>query len=251
MIVSVIIIAKNDEERIERALESVKFSDDVIVVVDDRTTDKTEELAKSYTSKTYVRKWEGFGPQRTFAVSKTKHDWVLWIDSDEAVTKELRESIEKLPESPSFSAFRIGILSEFMNKWMYYSWSPVRDRHIRLFNKQKCKFDKSNVHEKLVVDGEIGYIEGLLEHRTFKGMNKHVDKVNLYSTLAAQDLFHRGVIFQWWQLIYHPTYAFLVSYFKRQGFRDGLRGFVLCSMYAFNTFLDYVKLWELKESRKK
>ncbi len=251
MIPSVIMIARDEADRIERSLKAVQFSDDIVVVIDSRTTDSTRDIAQRFTNNIFVRVFDGYGKARQFAVSKTKHRWVLWIDADEVVSKELRDSITSLGENPPFEAFRISIVSEYMFRWMDSVWSPRRDCHPRIFDKTKVHFDNKKVHEKLVFKGEAPILEGLIEHYTFRNNDQIVDKIQSYSTLRAQELFESGVRFHWWQLIYYPLYSLVRSYVRWGSHKDGVRGFILTIYYVFNVFLNYVKLWELEEFQKR
>lgn len=244
-------IAKDEADRIERSLKAVQFSDDIVVIIDSRTTDSTEQITRKFTKNIFVRTFDGYGKTRQFAISKTKHKWVLWIDADEVVTKDLQSSILRLSENSPAEAFRISIMSEYMFRWMDSVWSPKRDRHPRLFDKTKVRFDNKKVHEKLVFNGDAPVLGGLIEHYTFRNNDQIVDKVQSYSTLRAQELFESGVRFHWWQLIYYPLYSLVRSYVRWGSYKDGTRGFILTVYFVFNVFLDYVKLWELEEFQKR
>lgn len=242
---SVLIIAKDEEDRIRKALESVKWASEIVVVVDDRTYDKTAEVARQFTDKVFIHPWEGFVGSKIFGLQKTTNDWVLWLDADEVVSPELSESIRETPSDSSCAAFYTLIRSQFMDQWMK-CWSRPQDKHVRFFRKSKVNFAKSLVHERLVIAGEIGRLEGTIDHYPVLSLSQHLDKINLYSTLSARQMHRQGVKFRFWQLVYYPIFNFLKAFLWRQGFRDGWRGFILNVLYACNTFLDYLKLWELE-----
>lgn len=264
-----LIIAKDEEDRIGRVLESVKWIPEIVVVVDDRTTDKTEEIARKYTPQIYRRQWDGFVGMKKFGLSKITAPWVLWLDADEVITSELEESIRELPENPGYDTFQVNIKSQFMGQWMK-CWSRPQDRHVRLFRKDKVGFDESLVHEKLEIrrqktenrrqileDGRekterlgsldnVGSLKGCIEHYPVRNLSHMLDKINNYSTLAAQQMHQNGIRFHYWQLFWYPALNFFKAFLWRDGWKDGWKGLILNTLYAWNTLLDYLKLWELQ-----
>ena len=103
--VSVTVITKDEEKNISDCLKSVEWADEIIVV-DSESTDRTVELAKQFTDKIFIRKWEGYVPQKRYALSLAANEWVLSLDADERITPELKDEIFNL--SPGdFSGFKI------------------------------------------------------------------------------------------------------------------------------------------------
>ncbi len=114
---SVVIITLNAAAQIEACLQSAQFADE-IVVVDSGSRDGTVEIAVKYGARVLQQDWLGFGPQKQFAVEQAAHDWVLCLDADERVSRELREGIEAALSKPEFPAYRMPRCNRFMGRWL-------------------------------------------------------------------------------------------------------------------------------------
>jgi glycosyltransferase involved in cell wall biosynthesis len=249
---SVVIITCNEERNIRDALESVKnFSD--IVVVDSFSADRTVEICRQYTERVYQQEWKGFARQKQTAVDYAKEAWVLIIDADERVTPELREEIIKTIHQCPENGFYIPRKNFFLNRWIRHSgWWP--DYTLRLFRKGQGRLDDREVHEKVVLQGETGYLKKPLEHHTYRTLSEYIQKMEKYSGLAAREITNRkspsppSVLMK---ITFSPPFTFLKMYLLRQGIRDGMRGFLLAILYSFYTFLKYAKVWEERTAAKK
>jgi glycosyltransferase involved in cell wall biosynthesis len=249
---SAIIIAKNEEENIGRCLESlVGCIDDIVVVVDDKSTDRTLEIVKSFENVSYfISEWKGYSATKQFAVEKTKYDWILWIDADEALTEELKFELLKFKESePEYSVYSLARRAYFLGKWIKHSgWYPGRVE--RLFNKHKAKFSDSEVHEHLIYEGKAGELKNDLEHYTDPDIHHYFEKFNRYTTLAAKELQAKNKNATLNDLLLRPIFLFGKMYFIRLGFLDGLHGFVLAVFSSTYVFVKYAKLWQLNLGKK-
>lgn len=247
--VSVVIITLNEESNIKGCLESVKWADEIIVV-DSGSRDKTVEICRQYTDFVYDVLWQGFGKQKNSAVGLAHFDWILSIDADERVTPELKEEIEGLLKNElDFSGYFISRKSYFGKRLILHcGWFP--DFTIRLFNRQKGRFNDVQVHESVQIDGNTGYLKHSLVHFTYKNISDFLIRMNRYSTLAANDLFKekkkRAVL----KMIFHPPATFLKMYLLKGGYKEGFPGMILSGLYAFYTFVKYSKLWELNKNAK-
>ena len=244
---SSIIIAKNEETNIRRCIESqLGCIDEIILLVDEESTDKTYGIATSYpTVKASFAKWKGYSETKKDALLLTTHDWVFWIDADEAITKELKEDIIKLKGStPSSAAYSMPRKANFLGKWIKHSgWYP--GRVIRLFNKKYVFFNSQSVHEDLQVNGETGQLNNDIEHYTDPSVSHYFKKFNNYTTLAANDLREKGRVFHLSDLIVRPIAIFIKMYFIKLGLLDGLQGFILAVFSSAYVFTKYSKFWEL------
>ena len=248
MKISSITIAKNEEANIARCLESIKACvDEIIVIIDDESSDKTLEIVKSFPNVKYETiKWLGYAKTKQYAVSLCTNDWILWIDADETVTNELSSELISLKSSsPSFSAYSVPRKAYFLGKWIKHSgWYP--GRVTRLFNRHKAKFDENEVHESLIADGEIGNLKSDLEHYTDPNIHHYFQKFNRYTTLAAVELNKKGKSFSVFDILLRPTGIFIKMYFIKLGFLDGIQGFILAVFSSVYVFTKYCKFWELK-----
>lgn len=244
---SVIVITKNEERNIRECLESVRFCDDV-VVVDAESTDATVSIAKECGATVIVRPWTGFAAAKQFAVTQTKHPWVLWLDADERVMPELQRELEQLvPVEPSAAAFTVARRAYFLGRWIRHSgWYP--GRVARLFRKDRARFNDASVHEGLAIDGTIGELKNDLIHLTDPNILHYFSKFNKYTSLAAADLAAKQRTFAISDIIIRPWWQFMKMYFFRRGFLDGKEGLLLALFSSAYVFTKYAKLWERNTS---
>jgi glycosyltransferase involved in cell wall biosynthesis len=242
--ISAIVITRNEEKNIKRCLSSLDWVDE-IVVVDSESTDQTKRIISEFTPKVFDLKWEGFGKAKDYAKDKASHPWILSVDADELVTEYLKEEIQGITKSEdSHSGYYIPRRSNFLGRWIEHGgWYP--DYVLRLFKKDKAKFNHSMVHEKVEVEGKTGYLKNDLLHYTDPNFEHYLEKLNRYTSLAAEELFREGKRNKFFDLIFRPLAVFLKRYFVRKGFLDGLPGFILAVSSAFHVFSKYVKLWHL------
>jgi glycosyltransferase involved in cell wall biosynthesis len=249
-LLSVIIICKEEEDQIKECLESVKWADEIILV-DAESKDKTVDIAKSYTDKIYIKKWEGYSVQRNYALSLANYKWVLSIDADERVTGELKEEIISVINSGSdeIKGFRIPRKTYFLNRWIKHSgWYP--GYQMRLFQKEFVYMKNRLVHEGFEVKGETGYLKNNLLHYTVTSISDFAERVNTYSTLQAEEKsITRKVRYN--DLFFRPFVSFFKYYILKCGFRDGPQGFMVAMFDLITNSLTYMKIWEMQNKKEK
>lgn len=239
---SVTIITLNEESNIRDALESVKWADE-IVVVDSGSTDKTVDICREYTDKVFYNPWPGHIAQKNLAIEKSTHHWILSIDADERVTPELAGEIKRVLEGPSVDAYAVPRLVFYLGRWIDHSWYP--DYKVRLFRRDKGRWGGINPHDKVVVDGKVERLKGDLLHYSYKDIAHHVNTMNSFTTISAREYSKLGKEAGLLDLIFKPAGMFLKKYLLKQGFRDGMPGFIIAVSSAYYVFLKYAKLWEL------
>jgi len=218
---------------------------DEIVVVDSQSTDDTKKIASEFTQRIFEIKWEGFGKAKDYAKDKASHQWILSVDADEVVTQDLKEEIQKTVKlEDSLDGYYLPRKSNFLGRWIKHGgWYP--DYVLRLFKKNKAKFNHSVVHEKVNVDGRTGYLKNALLHYTDPNFDHYLEKLNRYSSLGAEELFKKGKRAKFLDIIFRPVAIFFKMYFVKKGFLDGVAGLILATSSAFHVFSKYVKLWHL------
>jgi glycosyltransferase involved in cell wall biosynthesis len=251
---SSIIIAKDEESNIERCIRSqLDVIDEIIVIVDSSTIDNTYKVASSFENvNCEIREWEGYSASKKYALSKTKNDWIFWIDADEEFTPELVEELSHLKKniSLSFNAYSVARKAYFLGRWIKHSgWYPARV--VRFFNKNFAEFNDKDVHERLIVKGEIGELKNDLNHYTDLTIEHYFQKFNKYTSLAAQDLFTSNKNANIIDLTFRPLFLFVKMYIFRSGFLDGIHGFILAILSSAYVFTKYIKLWELNKRERK
>ena len=240
---SVIVITRNEERNIVACLESVTWADDIIIV-DAQSGDATATLARQFTQKIFVEPWKSFSEAKTFAVAKSRHDWVLWLDADERVTPTLAAEIQSLLESsPTQAAYSVARRAYFLGRWIRHSgWYPGRVP--RLFRKDRALFSPAAVHEGLIVQGAVGELRNDLLHFTDPNLYHYLAKLNRYTTLASKESFDSGKRFRRIDLFVRPPWLFVKMYIVRLGFLDGVPGLLLALLSSAYVFTKYAKLWE-------
>jgi glycosyltransferase involved in cell wall biosynthesis len=240
---SVAIITKNEEEKLPDCLKSVSFADE-IVVVDSGSVDETVKIAKDFGCKVFIEEWKGFGPQKKSAIRKCKNEWVLIIDADERVPMETeREIIKIINNVDTADAYSFPRKNYYRDKWIRHcGWWP--DFVIRLFKKSKGTVDDAIVHESVKVDGKVQKVTSPLIHYPIKDLKSVIDKINLYSSLGADNLYLNKKNVSTFTAFLLGITAFLKFYILKLGIFDGYEGFVISFSHAVNTCYKYLKLKE-------
>jgi len=241
------ILTFNSQKYLPQVLESLKGVADEVVVLDSGSTDKTLEIAEKFGAKIFKREFDNFVNQKNHLLSLCTGDWILFVDSDEVLSPELREEILKVKEGLyPFDGFYLNVLTSYLGRWIKHAWYP--DWHLRLAKREKCRWVGSEVHESLKVEGRVGYLKGDLLHYSYSSVSEHLSKIDRYSTLYAKGALKRGKKFSLFKLLTSPAGAFIRRYLLKRGFLDGFEGFVLSVMASYYTFLKYLKLWELEKN---
>ncbi len=244
---STVIITKNEEHNIEGCLQTVQWADQIIVV-DAESSDRTEELARHYTSQVIVRPWEGYGRQKNFGMEQAVGDWILILDADERVSSELTKEIQARLTSRTSTdpvAYCIPRRNIYYGEWVRWG-GAFPDLQVRLFQKGKASYNDVEIHENLIVNGPVGRLEGYLEHFTERRIVDHFRKFSLYISLAAKEQAKSSIMIHWWHLLLNPIVTFIKKYCLKQGFRDGIRGVIYAGFAGMYTFGKYAKIFELR-----
>jgi glycosyltransferase involved in cell wall biosynthesis len=243
--ISVIIITFNAAATLEKCLSSVADLSDDIVVVDSFSTDNTPAIAGRFTDRFYQQKWLGYSRQKQVALEKTKNDWVLWIDSDEEVSEALKKEIAACDGSRD--GYYLNRKTRYLNRWINHcGWSP--DYVLRLFRKDRGRFNDAVVHEGIELKGSTNRLTGKLHHYTYRDIRHHIEKMNQFTSLAAEGMAARGKKSGWLKLSFHTVGHFIKTYFIKKGFLDGTAGLIVCILSSCYVFLKYAKLWEMNTS---
>lgn len=240
---SVTIVAQDEEADIGDCLASVAWADEVIVV-DGGSRDRTVEIAERGGARVVRQAWMGYAAQKNFALDRATHDWVFSLDADERVTPELREEIAAvLDRGPECDGYEMPRRSYFLGRLMRHGgWYP--DYNLRLFRRGKGRFREREVHERVDVEGRVGRMHAPIDHHTYRSLSEYVQRMDRYSTLAANELRRAGVSAGPMDLVLRPAATFVRMYIVQRGFLDGVRGLMLAGCYAAYTFFKYAKAWE-------
>jgi glycosyltransferase involved in cell wall biosynthesis len=248
--ISACVIAFNEERKIRRCLSSLTWCDEIIVV-DSFSTDRTVEICREFTDRVYQREWLGYVGQRNLVREMSNYPWIFFLDSDEEVSVGLRDEI--MGEFERGTGEHVGYEFPrqvyYLGRWIRHGeWYP--DVKLRLFKKAFGRTEGQEPHDKVVVNGLVKRLRNPVWHYTYDDIRDHIDTLNRFSTITAQQKFVEESPFRWYNLFFRPMFRFLKGYFLRGGFLDGVHGFMIALMSAYGAFLKYAKLWELEIRQK-
>jgi glycosyltransferase involved in cell wall biosynthesis len=243
---TVTVITRNEASNIAAALESVAWADE-IVVVDSNSTDGTADIARRLATRVEIRDWPGYGAQKNHAAALASHDWILSIDADERVTPELAAEIRALLNAgPSSPGYRIPRVAFYLGRWIRSTdWYP--DLQLRLYDRRAGRWDDRRVHESVVTNAAPGVLRAEIQHFPYRDISHHLQTIDRYTTLAAEDWRAAGRRAGAAQAFFHPRFAFLRNYVLKGGFRDGSAGLMVSILNSYYVFLKLAKLWELEQ----
>lgn len=246
--ISVIVITRNEEHNIESCLQSVNWADEIIVI-DAESKDSTVELAKKYSDRVFVKKWEGFVSQKRFALNLAKNEWILSIDADERVSRDLKDEIIR-SEPGKYDGFLIRRKNYLFGKQINTcGWN--KDYQLRLFKKSNTFLPDKLVHEGFKVTGKTGQLKNVIIHNTYSSLNNYLKKVNEYTTLSAEETYRSRNRVTAFTILTHTFSAFFRYFISLRGFKDGMRGLIISFVNALSTMLTYTKVWEIQNNIKK
>ncbi len=245
--ISAVVHTFNEEKNIRRCLSSLWWTDEIILV-DMGSTDQTCSIAKEYNAKIFQHEYTGFvEPARNFGLSKANGDWIIILDADEEIPKNLSRYLEKETGNPRGDFYRIPRKNIIFNKWIKHTgWWP--DYQVRFFKKGAVSWTEKIHGVPLTIgkgiDVEV-YEDLSIVHYNYQSIDKYIERLNRYTTISAKELFLSNNKFSSKDLFEKPTKEFITRYFIWEGYKDGLHGLALSLMQSFSELLVYLKLWEL------
>lgn len=246
--ISVVVITKNEEAKIERFLKSVAWADEVIVI-DDESVDNTRGICAAHGAKVIARKLDNnFGRQRNLGIENASGEWILQMDADEEVPPETAEKIrERINDPGGFSAFMMLRKNFMFGHALRYG--GAYNYVTKLFKKSAGHYSE-NIHEVLNIAEDTGKIEAELYHYPYVSMYEILDKMNFYTSgEAAAEIKKRGNI-PLKEIKYRLTWKalklFWKLYVKKQGYRDGMYGLIWSIINVIGPEIRWLKIWEMK-----
>jgi glycosyltransferase involved in cell wall biosynthesis len=241
---SVLIVAKDEAQNLTDCLASTRWADERIVVVDPASRDNTWEIAQREADVVAVRTFDDFASQRNTALARASGDWVLSIDADERVTPALATEIRRVIADPAnpYRGFRVPIRSVILGRPFAFSGTQY-DLPLRLFRRD-AGYWIGLVHETVELSGPAGTLQNFLSHHTLPNVNVFLSKVNDYTTLEARGMLRSARRYRASDLALRPIWTFFKLYVFKQGFRDGVEGFVFCALSGVSVA---VRAWKLRE----
>lgn len=240
---SVVMIVKNESKHLADCLRSVGDLANEIIVLDSGSTDETVAIAQAAGAQVYSHTdWQGFGKQRQIAQQYATGDYVLWLDADERITPELRQSILGVLAAPlQNKAYQINRFNHVFGFPLKHIWSP--DYVLRLYPRLQGRYSDAMVHESVqLAEGvAVATLAGDLLHDTYADLGQYLQKSIYYSELWAEQNRHKRVHFFSGSL--HGFWCFVRLYLIKRGFLDGKVGLLLAILSAGSIFNKYMSLW--------
>lgn len=247
--ITAIIPTYNEESNIRPLLSSLDWVNEIIVV-DSFSTDNTVSIAQEFNIRLLQREYMNSANQKNWTIPQARYSWILLLDADERLTPELLEELQAFQQKDGSAVeedgYWIGRQIFFMGQKIKYSgWR--RDRVIRLFRRDKCRYSDKQVHAEIITkDRILGQLNAKLEHYTYRNLNHFLAKMERYSDWAAQDYFQKTPKVGLFHLGFKPVARFLKHYLWQGGFLDGRVGFIISILMAWGVFLRYAKVRELQ-----
>jgi glycosyltransferase involved in cell wall biosynthesis len=242
--VSILIVAKDEENNLAECLRATSWAFERVVVVDAASRDATVEIAEREADVILVRAFDDFGSQRNAGLSLATGDWVLSVDADERVSPELAGEIRRRIADPAtpYCGFRLRIQSEILGRAFAFSGTQ-HDEPLRLFRRD-CGRWVGLVHETVELRGKAGMLQNALLHRSLPSAQVFLHKLDYYTTLEARGLLDSRRRYRTSDLALRPIWTFVKLYIVKQGWRDGVEGFMFCVLSGVSVA---VRAWKHRE----
>ena len=247
---SVVIVCKDGATVIGETIKSFFGLTDDILIYDNGSTDDTKDIVRQSNARLVEGSWEGFGKTKNKANALAKYDWILSLDADEAIDEELKETLLKQDLADEMKVFEFKFKNFLGTKWLRYGeWGD--DKHIRLFNRMKIKWNDADVHESLLMPNDVKQISvpGYVLHKTAANFSEYENKIEKYAKLNAEKYFKQQKRSGSFIMFFSAAFSFIKNYFFKLGFLDGVTGYHCARINARYTFLKYKKLNELWNKR--
>lgn len=235
-----VVLTKNEEKNVERSILSLKFCDE-IVIVDDESTDNTVKIAQNLGAKILSHKMENYGAQRNWILDQIRSTWVLFVDADEVVSKELAGGIQQALIKNPANGYLIHRVDHIWNH--KFRHGDVGNVWLLRLARRGAGNWKGEVHETWEIDGRISKLAGDLNHYPHPTVVEFLKHINNYSTLKATEFHKSGRRTNILEIIFAPIWKFKYLYIFKLGFLDGTAGFVHAMMMSFYVFLTAGKLF--------
>ncbi|OGW77863.1 MAG: hypothetical protein A3C51_06720 [Omnitrophica bacterium RIFCSPHIGHO2_02_FULL_46_20] len=249
---SAVILSKNSEKKIEKCLSSLKGWADEIILVDGGSADDTVKTAERFNARIYSHQFLGsFAEERNFGTDKASNEWVLQLDSDEIITDSFKKKCDAAIPETKYAAFKFRRKNIFLGREFthggWYHWSQ------HLFKKGRARYE-GRVHEKMIVDGDVGYLDADILHIPFDSISEFIERQNRYTDLQAADIIDQERELTLKKVKYNlkvkPAKLFRKIYFNKKGYKEGIHGLVFSILSSYVHFLKWSKVWERIKNRK-
>lgn len=191
---SVVIITRNEEHNIRDCIESVKWADEIIVV-DCFSTDDTLKIAEDYPVRTFQNdNTNNWNINKQYGFGRAIKNWILSLDADERITEKLAEEIKSVITSSAMDGYYVSRKNYIGDKWLKHA-NLYPDWQLRLFRNGNGWFECKTVHERLMLNGEVGYLKEPMIHLNYRDWLQLNEKLNLYTVVMVEEMLRNNVKF--------------------------------------------------------
>jgi glycosyltransferase involved in cell wall biosynthesis len=240
---SAFLVVRNEAHNVKRALRSLNFCDEIIIV-DQESTDKTVDICRRYTKRIFNdRHWGYCEPSRVVGASKCRGRWILNLDADEEVSVDLKKDILKAIRENNMSAFKIHRNFFYFGRLMKHL---CKDEYILRFHRKDAVTYTSNIHNGVIMkkNFSIGKINSSINHYPFRNFNEHMNRIRKYAIIQAQtNPEYNSFPGKYFGIFYRPIAYFFYNYIYREGFLDGKHGFVWSCLSMYHEILTFKYVW--------
>ncbi|MFA5038997.1 MAG: glycosyltransferase family 2 protein [Candidatus Omnitrophota bacterium] len=245
-----VILTKNEEENISACIQSLKDWADEIIVVDDLSTDATVKIAQGAADKVILRKMEVEGTHRNWAYAQAKNSWVLSLDADETVTEELKREISQALASTEHACFSVPLRNFIGGYWVRHGgWYPAAK--VRLFRKEKFKYEDAVVHPRVEVQGSCGHLKSDIIHKGYPDFTHFLASLNRQTTLEAQKWVTTNRKMGQGKIAWRAIDRFFRRYLRKKGWKDGYVGFMVAFFDTMYQLISYAKFRQMLDEKNK
>ena len=243
--VAAVVMARDEESNIVDCLDSLRWADKLCVILDSRTTDRTQELARQAGAEVRVQRFVNFAEQRNAALRLFEADWIFFVDADERSTSALGPEVRRVIQDQSIAGWWVPRRNFIWGRWIRHAgWYP--DYQLRLLRREAARYDPARpVHELVILDGKEGYLENPLIHYNYATVAQFLRKQNSYADYDASMLVDRGIRPRPHSLVVQPLREFIRRFWTLKGYRDGAHGLLLSLLLGYYTFVVYWRARQL------
>ncbi len=238
-LISVVIAASNDQDLIQKTLESLNWVVEIIVILANTTIDNTKSIVSKYTKHIFISD-NHLGHQRNIGLLKSKGQWILILDTDEVVSDELAEEIKKVTKGSTYNGYLIPYQNYFCNRKLL--WGNQKYKKLRLFKRKFGYTENLSIHPDILVNGPVGMLKGKILHYSFRSIPQTLRKFTYYASIEAKMKNQKGERTTLKKLTLYPLHMFWSIFIDDQGYRDGIWGFLLAVCFAYYELARYVFL---------
>lgn len=248
--ISATVITFNEENKIERCLQSLLEIADEIIVVDSFSTDGTEAICARYPVVFIKNAFHGYVAQKNYALEQASYDYILSLDADEVVSDELKSSILAVKGHwGNYDGYSFNRFNNYCGQWIHFcGWYP--DRKIRLWDRRKARWSGEDPHDKVLLPlNRVKRLKGNLLHYAYFTVDEHIKQMHRFAEVAARAKYKSGKkpVFLI-HVVLNPAFKFFRKYLLQLGFLDGYYGFVFCATTSALNFYKYLRLYEYHRS---